>query len=355
MKKAKRALPLFLTAVILFTPILSQRTEAESYDAPVGIFDKFKSEENAETEPMTEDFTPKRGKNSPDGRNQKENTTKPECPDCSEGDCPRHGHGGKHHHKKHDDAESPKPESETEKESLTTASTAVSNWYCKHMEDGKRPPMPAEMNYIDKHNGYFLGEDDKVIYLTFDAGYENGNIAKILDTLKAEEVPAAFFVLENLVTRNTGLVQRMVDEGHTVCNHTARHGDMTQKSESEFAAELAAMEQIYKEKLGCDLAKYYRPPEGKFTEANLEWADKLGYKTIFWSFAYADWDNNNQMSAEKASAKVLSGTHNGEVLLLHPTSATNAEILPTLIREWKNMGYRFGTLDELTSQAKSSM
>ena len=141
---------------------------------------------------------------------------------------------------------------------------------------------------------------------------------------------------------------RMAEEGHTVCNHTADHEDMTIKSESEFADELAAMEKVYKETMGAEIAKYYRPPEGKFTEANLEWANSLGYKTVFWSYAYADWDNDRQMPADKALQKVLSGTHNGEVILLHPTSSTNAEILPALIREWKNMGYRFGTLDELT-------
>ncbi len=238
--------------------------------------------------------------------------------------------------------------SSEEDESTETFSTVSQGWYFKHTKDGIRPPMPPEASYIGKYNGYFLGLDEKVIYLTFDAGYENGNIAKILDTLKAEGVPAAFFVLENLVTRETDLVRRMTDEGHTVCNHTASHKDMTKCStKDEFAAELSAMEELYKNTMGMEIAKFYRPPEGKFSEANLAWANELGYTTVFWSFAYADWDNNKQPDPARTIEKILSETHNGEIVLMHPTSATNAEILPTLIREWKNMGYRFGTLDEL--------
>ncbi len=299
MKFTKNTVSLLLAVLLAGTSALTAHASA---DTSAGLFDLFKKEETAETEPIPEDITPKRGKNSPCKKEE----------DCA------------------------------------ALSDGVMNWYCKHMEDGKRPPMPGEMTFIDRHGGYFLGKDDKVIYLTFDAGYENGNIARILDTLKAEGVPAAFFVLENLVTRNTDLVKRMNDEGHLVCNHTAKHPDMSAKSQAEFSDELAAMEKIYKETMGTEIAKYYRPPEGKFTEANLEWANSLGYKTIFWSYAYADWDNDRQMPADRAMEKVLAGTHNGEVLLLHPTSAVNAEILPGLIREWKNMGYRFGTLDELT-------
>lgn len=230
-----------------------------------------------------------------------------------------------------------------------TAGGAAYSWYFKHTKDGARPPIPPEMSFIENHGGYFLGKDEPVIYLTFDAGYENGNIEKILDTLKSENVPGAFFILDNLVLKNTDLVLRMAEEGHTVCNHTAKHRDMTMVSSfDEFARELSWMEQIYKDTTGYDLAKYYRPPEGKFNEANLEWADSLGYKTIFWSFAYADWDNEKQMSPERAIEKIISETHNGEVILLHPTSRTNAEILPALIKKWREMGYRFGNLDELT-------
>lgn len=231
------------------------------------------------------------------------------------------------------------------------------NWYCKKTDDNSQPPLDSllsfietdglEAYYLDKKNSDFKAED-KVIYLTFDAGYENGNVEKILDVLKAEKVPGAFFVLENLVKRNTALVKRMNDEGHLVCNHTATHPDMTTKaSKEEFMQELWALEDVCEE-ADITLSPYYRPPEGRFSESNLKIAAENGYKTVFWSFAYADWDNNAQVSPEAAIEKVIKGTHNGEVILLHPTSATNAEILDELIKEWKSMGFRFGTLDELT-------
>jgi len=240
-----------------------------------------------------------------------------------------------------------KDQSETAAE--TTATSPIYNWYFKKTTGGVRPEIPAEMSFVRDYNGYFLGEDEPIIYLTFDAGYENGNVEKILDVLDEKNVPGAFFILDNLVLKNTELVKRMIDEGHTVCNHTAKHRDMSSvATKEEFAAELDKMAQIYKDTMGCDMSMYYRPPEGKYSEDNMKWADELGYKTIFWSFAYADWDNNAQPDPEKTKEKILSSTHNGEVILLHPTSATNAAILGSLIDAWKEMGYRFGTLDELT-------
>lgn len=317
MKFTKRLTLFFMAATMLAVLPFSVRASAE---ISVGLFDSGKKDnkkedKGEETGEPYDKITPKRGDLSPDKKRKKG-----EGEHCGAAKC-------------------------------QTNTDGANGWYCAHTEGGKRPSVPAEMSFIDKNGGYFLGEDERVIYLTFDAGYENGNIAKILDTLKAEEVPAAFFVLENLVKRDTELVRRMLDEGHTVCNHTARHPDMTKKTEVEFTAEISEMEKVYKETMGEEISKYYRPPEGRFTEENLKWANLLGYKTIFWSYAYADWDNDRQPSADKAYEKVISGTHNGEVILLHPTSATNAEILPRLIREWKRMGYRFGTLDELTGES----
>ena len=227
-------------------------------------------------------------------------------------------------------------------------------WYVVRNKEHKQPMLDASQKIIEKYNGYYLdkrcGDDDsdKVVYLTFDAGYENGNIEKILDTLKENEVCGAFFILENLINRNTDLVVRMADEGHVVCNHTASHRDMTKVgSIEEFSAELFKLEQIYLEKTGREMAKLYRPPEGKYDEKTLAYANELGYKTIFWSFAYADWDNNNQPSGEKVMKIILDNIHNGAIILLHPTSKTNAEILPTLISTLKSMGYRFGNILEL--------
>lgn len=220
---------------------------------------------------------------------------------------------------------------------------------------GKRPRLPAEEAIIEKHGGYYIDrhvDDDserRVLYLTFDAGYENGNVKKILDTLAAEDVPAAFFVLDHLILENTDLVCRMQKEGHLVCNHTKNHKDMTKCTKEEMKKNLTDLEKLCEEKTGCALAKYFRFPEGRFNEDALVTAEELGYRTVFWSFAYADWDNGKQPDPARAKKKILENTHNGEVILLHPTSATNAEILPELIREWKAMGYTFGTLDELTA------
>lgn len=228
-------------------------------------------------------------------------------------------------------------------------------WYCKHVKDHAQPPLDARLSFIEKCNAYYIDRyhtdanaEDKVIYLTFDAGYENGNVAKILDVLRQENVPAAFFILQNLIYKNADLVKRMRDEGHIVCNHTARHKDMSNVNNDAFLAELHELETIYTERIGGEMARYYRPPEGVFSQENLICAAENGYKTIFWSFAYPDWDNNKQMNVEKAKNIILDNLHNGEVMLLHPTSDTNAEILADIIREAHALGYRFGTLDELT-------
>jgi len=138
----------------------------------------------------------------------------------------------------------------------------------------------------------------------------------------------------------------MVKEGHTVGNHTMRHPDISQNGD-RLETELKEMEDLFRETTGTELPKFYRPPMGKYTEENLELAKELGYKTLFWSLAYADWDQNAQPDPEQAVKKLLSRSHNGMVVLLHSTSSTNAKILDELLTSWKAMGYRFGTLDEL--------
>ena len=230
------------------------------------------------------------------------------------------------------------------------------HWYCVHVKNHVQPSVGTDIAFVEGLDGYYIDhahasidDADKVIYLTFDAGYENGNVAKILDILKEESVPAAFFVLGNLIRREPELVKRMAEEGHLVCNHTVRHKDMSNFCEADFLAELKDLEKIYEEHTGYQMAKYYRPPEGCFSKENMESAKKNGYKTVFWSFAYPDWDNGRQMSNEKAKKIIMENIHNGEVMLLHPTSQTNADILGDVIRKLKENGYRFGTLDELTS------
>jgi peptidoglycan-N-acetylmuramic acid deacetylase len=139
----------------------------------------------------------------------------------------------------------------------------------------------------------------------------------------------------------------MADEGHLVCNHTKNHKNLSLSSAEEIKNNLTALEKIYEEKTGNKMAAYFRFPEGKYSEEALKAVKNLGYKTIFWSLAYADWDNNKQPNIEKSKKLLLDNTHNGAVILLHPTSDTNVKILDELIVEWKNRGYSFGTLDEL--------
>ena len=228
------------------------------------------------------------------------------------------------------------------------------HWYIKHRK-GEVPQFPPEANTIEQYDGYYIdnklsqSSETKRLYLTFDAGYENGNIEKILNILKEKNVPAAFFLLDNIILKNTDLVLRMGEEGHLVCNYTKNHKNLSNASEEEIAKNLTALEKIYEEKCGREMSKYFRFPEGNYSIEALKCVQKLGYKTVFWSFAYDDWDNGRQMSNEKATKKILDNTHNGAIILLHPTSETNTEILPTLIEEWRAMGYSFGTLDELTS------
>ena len=208
------------------------------------------------------------------------------------------------------------------------------------------------MKYIEDHSAYYVDrackENDKKIYLTFDAGYENGNIEKILDVLKNHGAKGAFFVLENLIKKNTELVKRMKNEGHLVCSHTSKHPDMTSKTTfEEFKKELESLENVYKEYTGKKLDRFFRPPEGRFNERTLVFAEKAGYKTVFWSCAYADWDNNRQKSPEYAKELLKKNTHPGMILLLHPTSATNAEILDEMLTYWENEGYSFASLCDL--------
>ena len=227
------------------------------------------------------------------------------------------------------------------------------SWYCVHVKEHRRPPLDAKLSFIEQYNAVYLDpnvnetSEEKVVYLTFDAGYENGNVSKILDVLKEEDVPGTFFILKNLVCKNPELVKRMVEEGHLVGNHTAHHKDMSRADDAALMSEIQLLEADYQALIGQEMPKFYRPPEGRFSQSNLQCLTENGYQTVFWSFAYPDWDNNRQMPAEKAKKIILENLHNGAILLLHPTSATNAAILKQVIQEIKNQGFRFGRIDEI--------
>ena len=222
------------------------------------------------------------------------------------------------------------------------------SWGLSFRQEGAAPQGPAAQQELAKLDAAYLGDTTQlVIYLTFDAGYENGSTEKILDILKAHQVPAAFFLVGNYLEQNADLVRRMVEEGHIVGNHTLNHPDMSKLTEEAFTKELTGLEELFREITGKELPKYYRPPQGIYSRENLEMARKLGYRTVFWSLAYADWDNKAQPTKEQAFSKLLPRIHNGAVVLLHSTSQTNGEILDELLTRWKEMGYRFGTLEEL--------
>ena len=225
----------------------------------------------------------------------------------------------------------------------------TASWGLSFRQEGAAPIGTAGMEQLRQYDAAYLGDtQEKVLYLTFDAGYENGCTEKILDTLKAHRVPAAFFLVGNYVDRNRDLVRRMVEEGHIVGNHTMHHYDMSKLSDRDtFAKELTDLEALFQEVTGKALPKYYRPPQGIYSQENLRMAKELGYKTVFWSLAYVDWQNDKQPTREAAFGKLLPRTHNGAVVLLHSTSQTNAQILDDLLTQWENLGYRFGTLEEL--------
>ena len=225
------------------------------------------------------------------------------------------------------------------------------SWGLSFRQEGTAPIGNADKAHLARYDAAYVGNTmEKVLYLTFDAGYENGCTAKILDVLQKHQVPAAFFLVGNYIERNADLVRRMVQEGHIVGNHTMHHYDMSKLSDkASFAKELTDLESLYRETTGQEMPKYYRPPQGIYSEENLKMAHELGYKTVFWSLAYVDWNNDNQPTPEQAFSKLLPRTHDGAVVLLHSTSRTNGEILDELLTKWKDMGYRFGTLEELFS------
>lgn len=234
-------------------------------------------------------------------------------------------------------------------EAVPTA--AEGSWGLSFQEEGKPPVANATFDELKQYDAYYAeNTTDKVIYLTFDCGYENGNTAPILDALKKHNVHATFFVVGNFLSTSPDLVKRMVAEGHIVGNHTYNHPDMSKISTMDaFSKELGDIETLYQETIGQPMIKYYRPPQGKYSESNLKMAQGLGYKTFFWSLAYVDWYQDKQPSKEEAFDKLLGRIHPGAVVLLHSTSKTNGEILDELLTKWEEMGYTFKTLDQLVS------
>ena len=238
---------------------------------------------------------------------------------------------------------------------VNAVASTTENWGLGFGESGTQPTGNATPEELRKYNTYFIGNgDDKVIYLTFDCGYENGNTEKILEALIKHDVKATFFVVGLFLETSPDLVRKMVEEGHTVGNHTYHHPDMSEIADvSSFQKEVEDVKLLYEEITDKEMVKFYRPPQGKYSESNLKMAKELGYYTFFWSLAYVDWDPDNQPTKEEAFEKLTGRIHPGAIVLLHNTSKTNGEILDELLTKWEEMGYHFGTLDELIAGSNS--
>ena len=237
---------------------------------------------------------------------------------------------------------------------VTNSNNELSNkkigWGIQRKNSHEQPELGAKnTELINKYNGMALGnKDKKYIYLTFDLGYEAGYTSKILDALKQNNVKGTFFVTAHYVNTASDLVKRMIDEGHIVGNHTVNHKSMPSLSDDELTTEVMKLHQVIYEKYNYEM-KYMRPPKGEFSERTLSLCEKLGYKTVMWSFAYVDWEENKQPSEDEAMQKIIPNLHNGEIMLLHATSKTNADIMDKMIKRVQEEGYEFRSLEEFVS------
>ncbi|SFU28354.1 peptidoglycan-N-acetylmuramic acid deacetylase [Clostridium sp. DSM 8431] len=235
--------------------------------------------------------------------------------------------------------------------SITISDSSELNWYYAPTEEKNAIPDPPKesSSFLEENDAYFLGDtSSKTLYLTFDEGYEKGYTGKILDILKTTEVPAAFFVVKPYIEGEPELINRMVSEGHLVCNHTSHHPSMASIHDNEkFKSELIEVENAFKDLTGEEMPKFFRPPMGKYSKDSLEKTKSLGYKTIFWSFAYKDWITEEQPSESYAIEKIESKVHPGAIILLHAVSETNTNVLEKVIKDLKEQGYEFKSLNEL--------
>lgn len=229
-----------------------------------------------------------------------------------------------------------------------TLSAAVYLWYYLPHKPDEQPKPIEKAKYLDKYDVLYVGNpDEKTIYLTFDDCPENGHIPAILDTLEKHGASAAFFMTERYIRQHPDVVMRIADGGSLVCNHTASHISVTGLSFEQFRAELRGVEDAFREITGRSLPKFFRPPQGKFSEVTLSYAQQLGYTTVFWSFEYEDWNQGRQKSENSAFNTIMSETHPGEIVLLHSQSDTNVKILDRLMSAWEEQGYSFGSLADI--------
>ena len=240
---------------------------------------------------------------------------------------------------------------QAENKEIVTSANTVSNqkigWGIKRNDNHEQPDVGSKnKKVLEENEGICLGnKDKKYLYLTFDEGYEAGYTPQILQTLKENEVKGAFFITAHFVNTQSELVKQMIDEGHIVGNHTVNHKSMPDLTEEQIRTEIMDLHHTIYEKFGYEM-KYIRPPKGEFSERTLKYTNTLGYKTVMWSFAYEDWNENKQPDEAASKEKIIKNLHNGEIILLHGNSKTNTNILDSIIKEAKDMGYEFRSLDE---------
>lgn len=231
------------------------------------------------------------------------------------------------------------------------ADTELSNktlaWGFRRGENHEQAILDAEsLKVLEKYNGIAMGNSEKkYIYLTFDAGYEAGYTESILKTLKENDVTATFFITAHYVNTASDLVKKMIQNGNIVGNHTVNHACLPNLNDEKVKEEIMKLHNTVYEVTGYEMS-YFRPPKGEFSERTASIVDSLGYTSVLWSNAYDDWDNSKQGRSEYGKKKVLDNLHNGAIILLHSTSKDNCDMLDALIKEAKQMGYEFRSLDK---------
>lgn len=216
-----------------------------------------------------------------------------------------------------------------------------------HHKGGQAPPQAPERGaeILAQNGGVYIAGEEKKVYLTFDLGYEAGYTERVLDTLSQNGIKAIFFITGNYLEKETGLIGRMISDGHCIGNHTYYHRDCAKASFDEVREDIMKMQAAFKERYGIEM-KFYRPPQGKFYGDVIAEAASMGLTSVLWSFAYEDW-GDHVMSADTAVSKIMARLHPGEIMLLHIANETNPNMLPYAIEKIRAEGYSFGDPAEL--------